>query len=209
MKTEKNKKIVFVCTGNTCRSPMAEVLLKAELKKRKWKGFSVSSAGIKAQKGEGINPKSAQALAQNGYAVPTFKAKALTPKTLKEAFAVICMTEAQRDILMDMRWNLFRKNGETEIENNVFSFAEITGYDVLDPYGRDMDCYLYVYGLIAAGIPVLIDRLNLAAYAQLSPPRKPRSAKPKTEENATAKKRGRPKKQTTLETPIQLSLLEE
>ena len=194
MKATKNKKIVFVCTGNTCRSPMAEALLKAELKRRKWKGFSVCSAGIKAQKGDGINPKSAQMLIEHGYEVKTFSATPLTARTIKDAFAVICMTEAQRDFLMDMRWNVLRKAGEENIENNVYSFAEITGYEVLDPYGRDLECYRYVFQLLSAGIPVLIEKLQLEAYAQLPAPRKPRVTKPKAATSTTPKKRGRPKK---------------
>lgn len=199
MKTTKSKKIVFVCTGNTCRSPMAEILLKAELKKRKWKGFSVGSAGIKAVKGDTINPKSLQALTEHGYEVKTFSSTPLTPRMLKDSFAIVCMTEAQRDFLMDMRWNVLRKAGVEDIENNVYSFAEITGYDVLDPYGRDMECYRYVFGLIAAGIPILIEKLGLGSYAQLPAPRKPRTAKPKTEiiGSGEPKKRGRPKKEGT------------
>ena len=121
MNTPKSKTILFVCTGNTCRSPMAETLLKSALKKRKLRGFLVKSAGISAKKGDTINPKSAEVLAENGLARDKFVSKKLTGKMLLDAFAVVAMTEKQRDYLLDMRWNALKKAGKTdgEVENNV------------------------------------------------------------------------------------------
>ena len=142
---------------------------------------------IKAKRGDVINPKSAQVLAENGIDAEGFTSTKLTDKTLRDAFAIVCMTENQRDFLTDMRWNAFRKAGEEAQENNVRSFYEITGYEVLDPYGKDVECYRYVYGLLSAGIDRLIDRLDLRAHAYI----------PKTKKRVSStvpKKRGRPKK---------------
>lgn len=196
MSARKKKKIVFVCTGNTCRSPMAQLLLEERLKEENLKGFEVSSAGIAAQKGDTINPKSAQTLAEHGIASEGFLSTKLSEKLLVDAFAVVCMTERQREFLMDMRWNALKKAGKTDsedVENNVYSFAELTGYEILDPYGKDIECYRYVYGLLAAGIPLLIDKLNLRAFAQVPAPKKTRKAA-ETKKTTEPKKRGRPKK---------------
>lgn len=165
MSAPKRKKIVFVCTGNTCRSPMAEVLLKARLDALGLKGFTVTSAGIQAKRGEGMNPKSVQVLAENGLSKEKFSATRLTDKLVREAFAIVCMTARQREYLMDFRWNALKKAGEEALENNVYSFAELAGYDVLDPYGRDIECYRYVFGLLSAGVDILVDKLNLPAHA--------------------------------------------
>ena len=52
----KHKKIVFVCSGNTCRSPMAEAAFRKELKRRKISWYRVQSAGVNAQEGAPMNP---------------------------------------------------------------------------------------------------------------------------------------------------------
>ena len=173
--SEKKVKIIFVCTGNTCRSPMAEILLKAELKNRGWQGITVTSSGISARRGNTINPKSLQVLQENGFVVEKFSSKRLTDKMMKDAYAIVCMTEAQRDYLLDARWQAMRKSGEEDFENNVFSFGEIAGYEVIDPYGKDLDCYRYVYELIKGGMSALIEKLQLREVAKMP------------------KKRGRPK----------------
>lgn len=186
MSAPKRKKIVFVCTGNTCRSPMAELLLKRRLEVLGLKGYTVTSAGIKAKRGDGMNPKSAQVLMENGIDAEGFNSTKLTDKIVREAFAIVCMTESQKDFLMDMRWNALRKAGEEAQENNVYSFYDISGYEVIDPYGKDVDCYRYVYGLLSAGMDELIDKLQLRQHAYVP--------KTKTQTSAVPKKRGRPKK---------------
>ena len=195
MAKKNEKKIIFVCTGNTCRSPMAERILDKALNERALKGFCVSSAGIAARKGDVMNPKSVQVLSEHGLPSDGFTSKLIDKKSLREAFAIVCMTEQQKDILLEMRWQAFKKVGEVgdaEIENNIFTFAEFTGYSIIDPYGRDIDCYRYVYGLMAAGMPALIDGLRLPENAKKTRTKK---AKAPVDPNAPPKKRGRPKKE--------------
>ncbi len=189
MKKEKDKKIVFVCTGNTCRSPMAEVLLKDLLEKRNLYGFEVLSAGIAAKQGDTMNPLSKQTLSEKGLNAATFGSAQLYEEILKDSFAIICMTEKQRELLMDMRWNVLRKSGEEEIENNVYSFAEISSYEVLDPYGRDIECYRYVYGLLEAGMSLLIEKLRLVEYAKEPPKRKTAKGNAGVKKNTSSTKK--------------------
>ncbi len=165
MSAPKRKKIVFVCTGNTCRSPMAELLLKKRMEEDGLKGFAVKSAGIKTKRGTPINPKSLAVLQENGLQAEEFKATPINERIVREAFAIVCMETWQKEHLTDMRWNALRKVGEEAQENNVYSFAELAGYEVLDPYGKDMDCYRYVYGLLSAGLDGVIEKLNLRAHA--------------------------------------------
>lgn len=159
MKGKKKNKIVFVCTGNTCRSPMAEVLFRREVEKIGLKGLFVCSAGIHAEVGGGINEKSAQILLENGLAANGFHSTQIDENLIHESIAIVCMTEKQRDFLMDFRWKVLREANAKKIENNVYSFAELAGYEILDPYGKDLDCYRYVYQLLAGGMSALSEKI--------------------------------------------------
>lgn len=176
--SETKIKIIFVCTGNTCRSPMAEMICKQELKRRGWKGITITSAGISPKKADTINPNSLCVLEENGIKVEKFSSKRLTERMVKDAYAIVCMTEAQKDRLTELRWQTMRKAGEENFGNNVCSFKDVCGYEILDPYGKDLDCYRYVYALLEKGMPALVDALRIKNYVKV--PQK-RGRKKKTE----------------------------
>ena len=138
---------------------MAEAVLKAVLKEQGLTKLQVSSAGLQAKPKDLMNEKTAQTLMDKGIELLNFQAKRLTKTMLKSSLAIICMTDRQRDLVMEMRWKALREAGEDEIENNVYSFLELAGYEVLDPYGRDMDCYHYVFELIKGGMPAIIEKI--------------------------------------------------
>ena len=155
------KTIVFVCTGNTCRSPMAEAIFRKLVQDLGLVKLKVCSAGVRAKKGDILNEKSARVLEENGLAITEFSSKKIDKRTLQRSFAVICMTDKQRDFVMEMRWQALREKemDVDEIENNVYSFSELVGYEVLDPYGKDIDCYRYVFQLLIGGMQTIVDKL--------------------------------------------------
>ena len=85
--------IVVVCTGNTCRSPMAEALFRKAVAGRD--DITVSSAGVAAAKGTSANRETLSVLKKRGVSLENFKSRPVSESIMDEATHVFAMTQGQ------------------------------------------------------------------------------------------------------------------
>ena len=142
----KNKRILFVCTGNTCRSPMAEIILKSKHKLAGVLDVKVKSAGISTLDGQKMSKNSFTALKLMGYKPYGFKSRQLTTEMLKKSDLVLCMTASHK-----MALNGFK---------NVYTIDEITGIgDVIDPYGGNINTYIKTSHQLEDACNIILEKI--------------------------------------------------
>ncbi|MFT3944211.1 MAG: low molecular weight protein-tyrosine-phosphatase [Ancrocorticia sp.] len=91
-KLAENPQILVVCTGNICRSPMGEVVLKARVEELGL-GYAVSSCGVSSEEsGNPIYPPAARILRENGYVVPRRRARRASVQDLRGSGLILAMT---------------------------------------------------------------------------------------------------------------------
>ncbi len=153
------KHILFVCTGNTCRSPMAEGILKSMIMKDDVlsENFSVSSAGIYACDGEPASRQSVEALNKKwGINIKSHQAKRIREADIKNAYLILTMTKEHKTSITAL---FPEAEGKTyTLKEYVLGQHEISDgkhRDISDPYGYPE----YVYGICADEIKLAVENL--------------------------------------------------
>lgn len=134
------KKIIFVCTGNTCRSPMAMFLFNKIANERNLNWIS-DSAGLAAY-GDPINSNSAKSLAKIGIENINYTSKGLNYYMVDEADLIAVMTAEHKNALLNAGVD----------ENKVL----VLGKGIPDPYGGDEEVYFNCLEKISEGIEELL-----------------------------------------------------
>lgn len=126
--------ILVVCTGNTCRSPVGEALLRDRLQKRGLTDWQVESAGTWVQVIRGASRYSVEVLAEQGLDIRDHRAQMITRQHLQDADLVLCMESGHVEAL---RAEFPEYTGKTHL------FSEMVGhsYSISDPFGQSKDAY--------------------------------------------------------------------
>lgn len=128
-------KILFVCTGNTCRSVLAERLLNKMAADRNLAGWQARSAGIAAERYFNVPAGVKKALAERGTSPEGHVPQLAVREVLAWADLVVTMTRQHREALLDKY---------PEFTSKTKLFSEIAGRadaDVDDPIGKPDDVY--------------------------------------------------------------------
>lgn len=119
--------ILFVCTGNTCRSPMAEGLFKKMLAEKNLDGISCSSAGLFAMTGDEVTPNSVKACERFEVDISAHRARRITGYILDETDKFVCMTPEHAASL----------SMYVPVEK-----ITVLGGGIPDPFGGDLEMYI-------------------------------------------------------------------
>ena len=140
-------KIIFICTGNTCRSPMAEGLFRAHGGEDKT-GLTAASARLFTQDGMPASQNAVAAAAELGADITAHRSRMLTPELARDAHYLVCMTGAHYDRLCE----LF-----PDCADKVFTLLP---EDISDPFGGDLETYRRAAAEIDKGVRSIIERLS-------------------------------------------------
>ena len=154
------KRLMFVCTGNTCRSPMAERLAKQKLREEGREDFEVLSRGLDVAEAGAPMANGAQAALRNhGASAEGHAALGLVPSDVIWADVILTMTSAQAGELL-RRYPSAR--------GKVFTLGEYSGVggEISDPYGGDLARYRESAAQIAAAVDASLDRAERPAAQQ-------------------------------------------
>ncbi|WLR55298.1 low molecular weight protein arginine phosphatase [Mesobacillus subterraneus] len=143
-------RILFVCTGNTCRSPMAEAILKS----KQLTGVEVKSAGVYAPNGAEASVNAKTVLEEN-HISHDHRSSTLTKENIDWATLVLTMTQSHKGLILSQ----YPDAGDKTF--TLKEFADEKGnLDVADPFGGNEQIYREAFEEIQKNIERIMDKIR-------------------------------------------------
>jgi protein-tyrosine-phosphatase len=149
----RKKNVLFICTGNTCRSVMAAVLLEKMLRERKRDDVQVMSAGLLLLPGMGVTGATREVLIKEGIDVSEFHSQKVSRDMIKKADLILVMEKIHEEHILRLA---------PEVKNRVFllkEFAKINddNLEIIDPIGKPVEAYVKTLDTVKDALQRIIE----------------------------------------------------
>ncbi len=145
------RKIMVVCIGNICRSPMAEALLREGLREKGGEDYEVQSAGLGALVGHPAEEMVQTLLWERGIDISEHMAKQLNSELIRWSDVILVMDREQKRAI---------ESSEPSARGRVYRLGEWGDFDIPDPYRRPEEVFRQVFELISRGVSDWIPKLS-------------------------------------------------